>query len=113
MYGWKVLKNQFLLTKPSGRISTTYLTNVSCRFATASNGGPNSEEIRIGKFSTIDTNETTFAIKDNNRVFREREFRYSWPMDKENIHMRYQNLHREEVNRLYEKLKLRSFSRTA
>ena len=57
-------------------------------------------------YSTVDTNKTTFAIKNKGRVFRELEMRYGWPIDKDNIHMRYQNLRKNEVQRLYDKLKM-------
>lgn len=56
-------------------------------------------------YSTVDTNQTTFAIKNKGRVFRELEMRYGWPIDKDNIHMRFQNLRKNEVEMLYRKLK--------
>ena len=61
---------------------------------------------RTSDYSKVDTNQTTFAIKNKDRVFREPEFRYGWPVDKDNIQMRFQNLRKAEAARLYEKLKL-------
>ena len=55
--------------------------------------------------STVDTNVTTFAIKSvEGRVINDREKTYLWPVNMEHIIMRYQNLSKYEINRLYQKL---------
>ena len=55
---------------------------------------PPSPWVRTSDFSTVDTNQTTFAIKNPTyRVFRGRENEYGWsPEGNEGLHMRFQNL---------------------
>lgn len=56
-------------------------------------------------FSTIDTNVTTFAIKSPlDRVIKDKESRYGWPVNEDNIAFRFQQLKKTELDLLYKKL---------
>ena len=66
------------------------------------------------EFSTIDTNETTFAIKSPaGRIVDNRSKTYSWPVHPSNIYVRYQNLTRLELDLLYKKLQSGTFAPAA
>lgn len=62
--------------------------------------------VRTSDFSQVDTNETTFAIKSpEDRVVKDKGRHYGWPVHENNIYMRFQNLKKVELEKLWEKLK--------
>jgi hypothetical protein len=60
---------------------------------------------RSSDISTIDVNQTTFAIKSPlTRVFKEPNYQFGWEPDMSDIHMRFQCLRPVELDLLYKKL---------
>lgn len=65
-----------------------------------------SHQQKSSDFSSIDTNQTTFAIKSPlDRVITDKENQYGWPVNEENIQFRFQQLKKIELEKLYSKLK--------
>jgi hypothetical protein len=101
MFRFRVLANSRRLPQTLGQ-SRFYSTTNGSGFGSSLG---NEKSVRSSDFSSIDTNVTTFAIKSPEyRVFRDRGFKYGWGVNENNIHFRFQNLRRVEVERLYNKL---------